>query len=167
MPKCQPKPGRRQSPVEDRSMLEIITADLRLANRAGLPHKRTAISGRPEPAQPAHVAGAIQWVRLGSSLCISGRLNGRERLPNRSSRREEALRTARGKFEPPHVGCYAVHGRARRPGRRGWRCQAAWWRSWSSKPVWGSTKSRVGSIPIHLRQNRCESFVCSSAGKRC
>src|SRR5476651_2470250 len=27
-----------------------------------------------------------------------------------------------------------------------------WWRSWSSKPVWGSRESRVGSIPIRLRQ---------------
>src|SRR5208282_4109504 len=32
-----------------------------------------------------------------------------------------------------------------------WRCGATWWRSWSSKPAWGSTKSQVGSIPIHLR----------------
>jgi hypothetical protein len=31
------------------------------------------------------------------------------------------------------------------------RCPAAWWRSGSSKPVWGSIKSRVGSIPMHLR----------------
>ena len=31
------------------------------------------------------------------------------------------------------------------------RCGATWWRSWSSKPAWGSTKSQVGSIPIHLR----------------
>ena len=33
------------------------------------------------------------------------------------------------------------------------RCKAAWWRSWSSKPAWGSTKFQVGSIPIHLRQS--------------
>jgi len=28
----------------------------------------------------------------------------------------------------------------------------AWWCPWSSKPVWGSQGSRVGSIPIRLRQ---------------
>ena len=33
------------------------------------------------------------------------------------------------------------------------RCGAAWWRSWSSKPAWGSNKSQVGSIPIHLRHS--------------
>ncbi len=27
----------------------------------------------------------------------------------------------------------------------------SWWCPWSSKPVWGSQESRVGSIPIHLR----------------
>ena len=27
----------------------------------------------------------------------------------------------------------------------------AWWCPWSSKPVWGSQGSRVGSIPIRLR----------------
>ena len=39
------------------------------------------------------------------------------------------------------------------------RCGATWWRSWSSKPAWDSTKSQVGSIPIHLRQFR---VACSN-----
>ena len=38
-----------------------------------------------------------------------------------------------------------------RRGSFSWRRKATWWRSWSSKPWWGSTKSQVGSIPIRLR----------------
>jgi len=44
-------------------------------------------------------------------------------------------------------------GASRNPrGSFSWRRKATWWRSWSSKPWWGSTKSQVGSIPIRLRQ---------------
>ena len=45
----------------------------------------------------------------------------------------------------------ASQGGSGRSGRR--EVTGVWWRSWSSKPVWGLRRSRVGSIPIRLRQN--------------
>ncbi len=40
------------------------------------------------------------------------------------------------------------------------RRKATWWRSWSSKPWWGSTKSQVGSIPIRLRHLQMRNAEC-------